>query len=469
MTGYEQPPRDEAEALRQRLGQALAERALLHALTIGLAIASFAILAARIAVSSVGRHWLLAGFAVVVAICWFVGRLRAARQTPSYAQCLAAVDAASCGGGLLMAGDAASRAGWKTDASHISVPEAIFHPGRAIWPPILLLALAAMILVPSSGFFARTFNPPRDDGIRTLLEEEAQRLDLYREQEVVDEETADRIQEWLESAKTGDEHSTGELLEILDQVTDELDKAGEEAATAADEAQDAVLAAAEMTDQLSRALESGALDESSLAAAAEAVREFLRESGLQSDVLSNLLASASAGALSAEMLSALSNGLAKASSAASDRLRQLTEADIQKLSKCNGGNGCCTNGAAALSALLARSAESAACAAALAAICGEPGEGGIGKGYAPSELTWRDPASTEGTGSKETSLGGGMRSGDEGPRLIGVSASAPRDDGKADVAPGNLGETQGAAGDARTPVVLPRHREAVRKYLGNGK
>ena len=73
---------------------------------------------------------------------------------------------------------------------------------------------------------------------------------------------------------------------------------------------------------------------------------------------------------------------AKASSAASDRLRQLTEADIQKLSKCNGGNGSCTNGAAALSALLARSAESAACAAALAAMCGEPGEGGIGKGYA---------------------------------------------------------------------------------------
>ena len=62
-----------------------------------------------------------------------------------------------------------------------------------------------------------------------------------------------------------------------------------------------------------------------------------------------------------------------------------------------------------------------------------------------------------------------MRSGDDGPRLIGVSASAPRDDGKADVAPGKLGENKGAAGDARTSVVLPRHREAVRKYLGDGK
>ena len=469
MTGYEQPPRDGAEALRQRLGQALAERALLHALTIALAIAAFAILVARIAVPSVGRHWLFVGLAAAVAICWIVGRLRAARLTPSYAQCLAAVDAASRGGGLLMAGDAALRAGWKADASRVSVPEASFRPGRAIWPPILLLALTVAVLTPSSSFFARTFNPPREDGIQTLLEEEAQRLEVYREQEVVDEETADRIQEWLESAKAGDEHSTGELLEILDQVTDELDKAGEEAATAADEAQDAALAAAEMTDQLSRALESGTLDESSLAAAAEAMREFLRESGLQSDVLSNLLASSSSGALSAEMLSSLSNGLANASAAASNRLRQLTEADIQKLSKCNGGNGCCTNGAAALAALLARSAESASCAAALAEMCGEPGEGGIGKGYAPSELTWRDPVSADGTESKETALGGGMRSGDDGPRLIGISASAPRDDGKADVAPGKLGETRGAAGDARTPIVLPRHREAVRKYLGDGK
>ena len=469
MTGYEQPPRDGAEALRLRLGQALAERAILHALTVGLAISAFAILAARMAAPAIERRWLLGGLAAAVAVCWAVGRIRSARQTPSYAQCLAAVDAASRGGGLLMAGEAARSAGWETNSSCASVPKVIFNPGRALWPPILIVALIVAVLAPSPHFFARTFNPPREDGIQTLLEEEAQRLEVYREQEVVDEETAERIQEWLESAKAGDEHSAGELLEILDQVTEELDKAGEEAATAADEAQDAALAASEMTDQLSRALESGALDESSLAAAAEAMREFLRESGLQAEVLSNLLASASSGALSGEMLSALSNGLAKASAAASDRLRQLTEADIQKLSKCNGGNGSCTNGAAALSALLARSAESAACAAALAAMCGEPGEGGIGKGYAPSELTWRDPASKEGTESKETSLGGGMRSGDEGPRLIGASASAPRDDGKADVAPGKLGETQGAAGDARTPVVLPRHREAVRKYLGNGK
>jgi hypothetical protein len=469
VTGYEQPPRDGAEALRQRLGQALAERAILHALTIGLAIAAFAILVARIATPTLGRYWLFAGLAMAIAICWVVGRFRSARQTPSYAQCLAAVDSASHGGGLLMAGDAARRAGWDTNPLSASVPEVIFNPGRALWPPILVAAVIVAVLTPSSNFFARTFNPPREDGIQTLLEEEVQRLEVYREQEVVDDETADRIQEWLESAKAGDEHSTGELLEILDQVKEELDKAGEEAATAADEAQDAALAAAEMTDQLSRALESGALDESSLAAAAEAMREFLQESGLQSDVLSNLLASASSGALSAEMLSALSNELANASSAASDRLRQLTEADIQKLSKCNGGNGCCTNGAAALAALLARNAESAACAAALAEMCGEPGEGGIGKGYARSELTWRDPASKDGTESKETSLGGGMRSGDDGPRLIGVSASAPQDDGKADVAPGKLGEAQGAAGDARTPVVLPRHREAVRKYLGDGK
>ncbi len=469
MTGYEQPPRDGAEALRQRLGQALAERALLHALTIGLAIAAFAILVTRIAVPDIERYWLFAGLAVVVILCWAVGRFRAARQTPSYAQCLAAVDAASRGGGLLMAGEAARSAGWKADATVISVPEVSFSPGRALWPPLLLLAFIVAVLAPSSTFFARTFNPPREDGIQALLEEEAQRLELYREQEVVDEETADRIQEWLESAKAGDDHSAGELLEILDQVTDELNRAGEEAATAADEAQDATLAAAEMTDQLARALESGTLDESSLAAAAEAMRDFLRESGLQSEVLSNLLAEASAGTLSSEMLSALSNGLANASAAASERLRQLTEADIQKLSKCNGGNGCCTNGAAALAALLARNADSAACAAALSALCNEPGEGGISKGYAPSELTWQDPVSAEGTESREISLGGGMRSGDDGPRLVGVSASAPRDDGKADVAPGKLGEAKGAAGDARTPVVLPRHREAVRKYLGDGK
>ena len=94
MTGYDQPPRDGAEALRQRLGQALAERALLRTLTVGLAIAAFAILVTRIAVPAIGRYWLFAGLALAVILCWAVGRFRAARQTPSYAQCLAAVDAA---------------------------------------------------------------------------------------------------------------------------------------------------------------------------------------------------------------------------------------------------------------------------------------------------------------------------------------------------------------------------------------
>ncbi len=469
MTGSDQAPRDGAEALRQRLGQALAERVLLYTLSVVLAFSGPLILAVRLAVPGIGRSGLLAGLAAALAVGWIAGRLQAKRHTPSPEQCLAAVDAASKGGGLLMAGDAARSAGWHTDAARLTVPDVTYRPGRALWPPLLFLAFAVAVLIPSPSFFARAFPPSRADGIRALLDEEAQRLERYREQEVVDDETADRIHEWLESANAAEERSAGELLEVLDQVSGALDRAAEEAATAADEVQDAALAATEMTDQLARAMESGTLDESSLAAAAEAMREFLRESGLQSEVLSNLLASASSGALSAEMLAALSNGLANASAAAADRLRQLTEADVRQLSKCNGGNGSCTNGAAALAALLARDADCAACAAALSALCGDPGEGSIDKGYVRTELTWRDPVSADGTESKETSLGGGMRTGDDGPRLIGISASAPNDDGKTVVAPGQLGNTQGAAGDARTPIVLPRHREAVRKYLGDGK
>ena len=422
MTGSDQAPRDGAEALRQRLGQALAERALLRTLTIVLAFAGPILLAVRLSMPAIGRNGLLAGLTAALAVGWIVGRLRAARQTPSYVKCLAAVDAASKGGGLLMSGDVARSAGWHPEAARLTVPDVTYRPGHAIWPPLLLLAFIVAVLIPPPTIFARAFPPSRADGIRALLDEEAQRLERYREQEIVDDETADRIHEWLESANAAEERSAGELLEVLDQVADELDRAAEETAKA----------------------------------------------GLFS-TLSNLLASASSGALSPEMLSALSNGLANASAAATDRLRQLTEADVQQLAKCNGGNGSCTNAAAALAELLARDADCAACAAALSAMCSESGEGDIGKGYMRSELTWRDPVSADGTESKETSLGAGMRTGDDAPRLISVSTSAPHDDGKADVTPGQLGNDKGAAGDARTPIVLPRHREAVRKYLGDGK
>ncbi len=475
MTGDVQQPRDGADALRKRLRQALSARLLVQSLSIGLPVTGFALLAVRLLAPNTPRLWLLAGLAAALAVCWAAGRFLAVRRTPSRAQCLAAIDASSRGGGLLMAGEAARRAGWHSDAAGIAVPEVAYRPGRALWPPLLMLLFVLAVWAPPASFFAHAVAPRQENGLRSLLEEEAERLELYREQEVVDDETAERIADWLEIADKENERSAGELLEVLDQVTDELDRVAAEAATAADEAHNATLAAEELTDRLSEALDAGALSASQLSSAAEALHEFLEKSGLPSDgqaglsaeSLSNMLSAASSGTLSREMLESLSKGLGECRAASAERLRQLTAADVRKLSQCSGGS--CTNGAAALASLLSQNSKGAECAAALATLCSQGGSGGIGKGYAPSELTWQDPASTEGTASKDQSLGRGMLSGEAAPRITGLSASAPHDEGKAVITPGQLGEARGSAGNARTPLVLPRHREAVRRYLGGEK
>lgn len=455
-----------AEELRDRIRTALQLRALVRGLTFGLPVCGVAVLVARLISPDVSLSVLLSGMGLLLLVLCGVMCVLARRNVPSYGQCVAEVDAASGAGGAMMTEDAAKTAGWETSRIRQILPEVSYTPGAALIPLLIVLAFAIVALALPKSLFAKVAANSQEDGLKALLQQEAERLELYKEHEIVDEEKAEQIETWLDEAMKNDELSAGEMLEILDQVAEELNGAAEEAATSADETQNAALATGELAERLQDALASNALNPADLEAAAETMREFLQNSSLPSEMLSNMLASVSSDALSAEMLQELSSLLSQCSSLTSNRLAALSEADIRKLSQCNGG--CCTNGAAALSALLSQNSDCSAAASALAGLCS--GNGGIGKGYAPAAMSYRDPASTDGTASKEMSLGQGMINGKEKMRIVGLSASAPKvDDKKAKADSGKLDGGAGESGNARTPVVLPRHREAVKRYFGGEK
>lgn len=455
-----------AEELRDRIRTALYLRALVRGLTFGLPVCGVAVLVVRLLAPDVTLSVLLGGMGILLFVLCGVMCCLAHGKVPSYSQCVAEVDAASGAGGAMMTEDAAKTAGWGVAPRKQIVPEVSYTPGYALIPLLIVLAFAIVALALPKSLFAKVAANSQEDGLKALLQQEAERLELYKEHEIVEEEKAEQIETWLDEAMKNADLSAGEMLEILDQVAEELDSAAEEAATTADETQNAALAAEELAERLQDALASNALNPADLEAAAETMREFLQNSSLPSNMLSNMLSAASGETLSSEMLANLSSQLSQCCSLSSNRLASLSQADIMKLSQCSGG--CCTNGAAALASLLSQSSDCSDSAAALAGLC--TGNGGIGKGYAPAEMSYKDPASTDGTASKEMSLGQGRISGKDDMRLVSLFATAPKvDDGKAQTDSGKLGNGAGEAGNARTPVVLPRHREAVKRYFGGEK
>ena len=170
MTSADQVAGAPEEVLRERLRLALATRLLLRMLTVGFAAAGFAVLAIRVAIPSVGRPWLLAAPAAAIALSWAASLMSAARRTPSRVRCVAAVDAASGGGGLFMSREEASRAGWRADLSGAVIPAIAYRPGRALWPPLLMLAFVVAVIAVPASLFARAFAQQDDGGLGTLVE-----------------------------------------------------------------------------------------------------------------------------------------------------------------------------------------------------------------------------------------------------------------------------------------------------------
>ena len=453
-----------AGALRRKIAQAFVVRAVLRTCAFALPVLGGAVLAVRLAAPGLSRLVVLCGaggvflFSLVASIAFSLRRLPSARA------CVAAVDAASRAGGLMMEGEAAAVAGWTCPARGI-VPKVRCHVAGLAVPAVLFALFAAFAVLAPGSFFRRDAALIPNKGLEELLEKEAERLEEYEAQEIVEPGKAEEIREWLEAGRDGAK-SAGEMLEVMDHVAEALDQAVEDAATQAVEANNAALATEALAELLSEEIEQNTLNEADLARAAEMMRELMGASGLSPETISNLLASATPVKLTKDMLDNLLDALESCKAGNGDRLRMLTEEDVKNLTQCG---GCCTNGASALALLVAQNSAQGACASELASMCaGANSSGGIGKGYAPAELTWKDPTVETGAGFKDMGVSPGRLSGDGGLRLEGVSASAPKAQGASMVAPGALEVGAGkSAGNTRTPLVLPRHREAVRTYFGN--
>lgn len=408
--------RAEARGVRARIARALALRSLAYGGTIGLTIGAAALFAVRIANPGAAPAVLAEAALAPVAIGALIGLLLR-RRPPSEEVCLAALEAGAASGGLRLVADRPGADAWTRP--HTATAVAAFRPSRALRAALCGGAAAILLgtLLPRS-FFERVLPPPADpSGLQALAAREEDRLDALRDQGALSPKEEETLREWIENvAKNADAESPAATLEVLDHVGAELD-ALEERARAEAERMEKAQAAAE--------------------AIAEAIKDRLAKSDAARAALSNLL-----------------ERTVNAPSGCCDNPQAAQEA-AEELSKLCEGAGEAGDAQEELDEELAQLLEATGVPA-----HDEP--------ETAVPLTWADaPASADDNEFRDDAVASAPAG--KPTRTVGIDATLPDSAPGATLRAGALGpDASGPAGAGPAPApILPRHRDAVRRYFEN--
>jgi len=406
--------------------------------------------------------WPLVGLFPMVALA----AIKAIRQSPSLRQARALLDHHNECGGLLMAGDEVVVGSWEERLPAICPPQIRWKNAKTLGA-----------LVASTAFMVMSFLLP----VRHSLAEGANRLNVDRDVErislkidVLDElrilepedtaELRDKLEAVRSEASGNDPVQTWEALDHLEEIAGQAaKKQAEEALTEMDQVSDAAALAEAISgndalgeERLSEAM----LELSDTIAEAMAENEQLREA------LGDELGQAcDNGQLTPQQLDELARALGNIQCDTQASLERLCEAgliDPETLRLCE---GMCNGGDPnALAQLLCES--SGLSVAECVANCNRPGRGGITRGRGDAEMTWQQGSDTNDTKFKEIVLQPAAVSSLDQARLVGVSIGHPSVEGPAGAStPGALVGAATGGGSARRQVVLPRHRQSVRRYF----
>ena len=388
------------------------------------------------------------------------------RRRPSGEAVRALLDRRQRLGGLLMA-DGADGSG----ASAWSGRLAGVQPLRVGWrggPTLGLLAgavafAAAATLVPIPEAAAGPGALNVDRHVEALEEQ----IELLEEEEILDAEESDAMRAAAAAvAEDAAAEDPAAAWEALDHLAAELAREG----AAAQEQAKASAGEAAAAGALAEAMAEASLTAGQMEAAAEALAE-LADAALDGDLppgLAGALAEAAAAGLDPDTLKRLQETMRGREAEMKELMEALAEAGLAPPGGGGEGAGRAAGlDTAALKEFLEGLGEGGGegDAAAVVALVQTPGRGGLGRGRADAELTWRDPASEEGVSFDPQVLPPSELRDPTRSVKLGVSGAAPElADGGASGG-GALGGVTSGGGGSAAAVVLPRHRAAVQRYF----
>lgn len=431
-------------------------------------------------------RWHLAwGAAGLVAVLTLAG-WQAWRRRPRPAAVRAMLDGRGRLGGLLMAREEHDTARWQGRVEALPAVDVRWRGRRAV--AVLVLALtfvAAGFAVPDR--FTRAATRPMD--VSAPASRLAEQLDLLAEEELLEQEEAERLVERLEQLEAQAEgRDPVRTWEALDHLRERAEQAGAEAA------EDAIQETADLTQaqSLAEALadEGVALDPGLRAEAMQSLAEMADRAAAEDASLREQLSEATrealeraeqagqggqagqtergeAGEMTAEQLRELAEALEGRKMAVAEMMERLAEmelTDARQLARAEAAGERPGDGEG-LSEFLAEMEGGMSVQDAVARWSQRSGAAPGGGGDAP--LTWKDQASSEdGSDFDPVVLPRADASALRESQMLGQSASAPEvEDADAAPASGALRAAEADGGSATVQRVLPRHRDSVHRYF----
>jgi len=403
-------------------------------------------------------------------------------RRPGREACMAAIERASQGGGIVLAyaDGGGGSAGWLARAGAARGPRVRWRVGRRVAGAVAaVLCVPAAYVVPLPGRAAAPASSAHANELIAKMEAEARVLEqAYGGATGLAQLVRQQLAELAQTGTGGVQRHT---WEALDHVREQLDAAAQAGARAAVRAAEEWHALDYALQRMERAAQAG---EPAGSAAQQQAREQLRAAAAQS-MWSNELAGAGSalaggGQLSAGQLAALrgqlnlfsNNVLRMAGNFSTNLLLRggLTNlADVVQ-GRCSGGG---EKGAAReLERFLAKEprgfertgSAAGARACALAAVRGAQWSVSRGRGDAP--LTFEEPSNEEGVARQLMALPEAQQRSLNDVVSLGESGHAPHETGTGEpVQGGALAAAQAGAGGAQEAGLLPRHRACVEEYF----
>lgn len=456
-----------ARRFHSRVMRVLALRGASRGVLCGLLAAGLCGLAVRFIVPGLSQLALGAAMACFAACAGCVAAAVAVRSGPPHESCLAALDAASGAGGLFMSGMLPGAESWLPPVA--VMPHVVWRAQRLAGGVAVAALFCLSVATLPRSLFVRAQGERL--AIASLIEQTGASVAQLEEQRLLPPQVAVALSnELARLEQTGDASDPARVLEALDHIAEELQRmAQEKAETLTGERAD-MQAAQAMVELLSEAMGKDTAPADAFAGANELLSQYVSSARLPPSTQSNLLALALSGKeVSPASLKEISELLKRGEALSAEQVAKLCEMKLADASACQGG-GSCTNGAAceaALARLLSEEGASSEAALALVALCAKPGSGGVSRGRGDAMLTWTDASTLENASFKEQTLRPGRLPRLEQSRLEGVSAATPEvPETAASVAPGALGAEGASCGVTPQAVLLPRHRETVKRFFG---
>ena len=462
-------PQTASHLLHVRLRSILFRRGATFGLLWGLFASGLIIMGVRVLDADTSQRVLCLGGASVSVIAAILSGLVAQLRVPSRSKCVTALDEASLAGGLYMSASLPGADAWRKPPARI--PEVSWQDRRLGGGIALALLFCLVVIALPRKVFVNPLGVK--ESLASVVNEVAEQAALLEAEKLLPPQQAAALSnELAKISETGDAKDPARVMEALDHLQNEMQRLAEEKAESLAGEQAELQAALALVSMLSEQLENKTSPANPMNGAQQALEQFLANANLNSALASNLLATIQqAGSLSPATLQELAKLMKEAGALNEGKMMKLSEMQLAELKEgsCS-GSGSCTNAAAcaaALSEMLGKEGQAAEAAASLVAMAGMPGSGGVSRGRGDAMMTWTDPSTKENVTFKEEVLRPGRRPDPKQAKLEGVSAAAPEvSSTAAAVSAGALSTEAATPGSTPQTIILPRHKEAVKRFFG---